>query len=571
MKGGLLKRGLAMPRLAAAPTLAACALSVLGGSDAQSVLLDSSHVPWKSRGCGKLPPYWPGWTSVVNATFEGVQWQYRVYLPKSYDMNTPMPIIFQLGGWGASAEFEEGGSGIQARADDLGFISVTPQGQADDVDPDAQEYSWNAAGTTYSLGPGGPTCLPYAVGTCYKSCGQCVESPDCSWTTCLDGITPSGTGRRNVNGFLASLYDTLEEQLCIDTTREYHGGQSNGGMMAYQIGVDMASRVAAVFPQFASFHRGFNLAPAEGVAVADLHGWWDDTIPANHSLSSDGWYYTPTTAIFYGNEFSPGWRKANLCFGPSFHFPTSLDGVMDLYCVSEGLCLGGGVVRCTWNGSHSYFGYDGSLHGQLVTEFLLRWTKPTHIGGGYRVGEEPGPPQLLDEIHVVEQLKPSQEPRSSPLAQREAASYQGPYGDPATGCLEGETLRRIADGHACAPRIGVEVNSTSQIPQPQCRLGLAARGKGCPDFKDSNRAFPVCLADVGETKGVEGAGDFYCILACPCNLPGNDCGPDADAECPGSAVCRRGAFRHMGYGVCTYPVQDGAETRPQTAGESFVV
>lgn len=64
-----------------------------------------------------------------------------------------------------------------------------------------------------------------------------------------------------MNGYIPSLYDTIESQLCIDTTREYVAGESNGGMMTYQLATDMSSRLAAAAPQFGSFHKGFLQGP----------------------------------------------------------------------------------------------------------------------------------------------------------------------------------------------------------------------------------------------------------------------------------------------------------------------
>ena len=52
--------------------------------------------------------------------------------------------------------------------------------------------------------------------------------------------------------------------------------------------------------EFGSFHRGFAMAPATGVPVLDLHGSKDTTVPANVSLSADGYYYTTTEEIFNG-------------------------------------------------------------------------------------------------------------------------------------------------------------------------------------------------------------------------------------------------------------------------------
>ena len=98
-------------------------------------------------------------------------------------------------------------------------------------------YSWNAVGTTQSPGPGGYTCTTKAnyPEYCYTSCDGCGKhNPQCDWTTCEEtGPTPTGTGLSNVGGFIPSLYDTLESQLCVDTSREYASGESNGGMMTY--------------------------------------------------------------------------------------------------------------------------------------------------------------------------------------------------------------------------------------------------------------------------------------------------------------------------------------------------
>ena len=158
------------------------------------------------------------------------------------------------------------------------------------------------------------------------------------------------SGTSDVGGFIPSLYDTLESQLCIDTTREFAAGESNGGIMTYQLGVDLAHRLAAIAPQFGSFHRGWNAAPSTGVPVLDLHGSADTTVPGNISLSGDGYYYTTTKEIFDGNAYSSGWKKANGCQGSTSHYVTPFDGTKKFWCVSEGACSGGDVIRCSWSG-----------------------------------------------------------------------------------------------------------------------------------------------------------------------------------------------------------------------------
>merc|ERR1719356_232863 len=106
--------------------------------------------------------------------------------------------------------------------------------------------------------------------------------------------------------------------------------------MTYQLGADLGARLAAIAPQFGSFARGFNMVPQVGVPVIDLHGKSDTTVPANVSLSADGYYYTITSEIFYGNAYSKGWVSVNGCSGSAEHYPTNYDNIKELYCVSEG-------------------------------------------------------------------------------------------------------------------------------------------------------------------------------------------------------------------------------------------
>merc|ERR1719171_2768200 len=107
-------------------------------------------------------------------------------------------------------------------------------------------------------------------------------------------------------------------------------------MMTYQIGVDMASRLAAIVAEFGSFHRGFNELPSTTVPILEFHGTKDTTVPANVSLSGDGYYYTTVKEIYYGGSYSSGWRKSNGCSGGTSQYKTNFDGQYSLYCESTG-------------------------------------------------------------------------------------------------------------------------------------------------------------------------------------------------------------------------------------------
>jgi len=571
----------------------------IAGISASVVRFDpASHKPTGSRGCGSTSPYKLGTTTTAHGKYAGVKWTYLVYMPKEYDSKTPMPLIIHHHGWGLTAKAEEKGAGIAALADKLGVIVVTPQGMGDNTHAGGPWYSWNAVGSTQSPGPGGDTCTSKANhgSYCYTSCDKtgrglasnsssktnsssksysytysyegpsaCTDSPQCWWTTCDETVTPTGTGT-DPAGFIPGLYDTLETQLCIDVSREYASGESNGGMQTYQLGVDLSKRLAAILPEFGSFHHGFAMAPAHGMPVLDLHGTHDTTVPANESLSADGYFYTPTHEIFDGGKFSTGWKKANGCTGAPRHWPTQWDGHKDFYCLQEGDCPGGDVIRCSWDGGHNWLFNDAVANGGLVTMFLLQWTRPTHIGFGRAVGEVRGAGQPLSDVTVLS--TPEEWPNATTafaalptsLHKHSDASTPHHYGNPASGCLADEDVIFLGTGRTCSPRKETKtaaIEGPGSLPEPQCQVGGAApSANGCPTdaaVSRVSRAWPVCLAkDLAFQPAPYEAGQFHCVLVCPCAGEGVGCGADADVHCPKGARCERGELRNLAQGVCTF-------------------
>lgn len=537
-----------------------CSLALPLFVSANSILHNpETHVPRASSGCGSSSPYSAGQTSTASGTYGGVKYQYRVYVPKSYNKNTPMPLVTQHHGWGVSASGEEKGSGITTYAEKYGYIAVYPQGSNDNTNSGGPWYSWNAAGTTLSPNPVA-TCTA-AAGTnsyCYTSCesgGRCNDNPQCWWTTCNNEVTPTGTGYSDVTGFVPSLYNTLESQLCIDTTREFGAGESNGGMFTYQLGVDMASRLAAVVPEFGSFQLGHNEAPKTGVPILEFHGTKDTTVPANKSASGDGYFYTTVQDIYYGGKYnSKGWRSSNGCSGSPSHYPTSYDGQYSLYCVSEGSCTGGDVVRCSWNGGHNWYGNNPTSNGGLVSEFLMKWTKTSHVGYGCTEGESCADPEFLEDVTLLED-----EVEEIVGADWETTLSSGShFADPKDGCQDDEDVIDLGVGHICSYKVStVGVEDVTGIPIANCSIGGAApvENNGCPNdakVSSTSKAFPICLAK-GETDDPYTNGEFHCVLVCPCDYDEvGACGEKAHAHCPGTSTCQRGELRHRGQGVCTY-------------------
>jgi len=354
-------------------------------------------------------------------------------------------------------------------------------------------------------------------------------------------------------------------------------------MQTYQLGVDLAKRLAAITPEFGSFHRGFAMAPGESVPVLDLHGSKDTTVPANVSLSADGYYYTTTDEIFNGGAYSTGWKAANGCDGPGYHWKTQWDGRDDFWCFAE--CQAGDVVRCMWNGGHNWLFNNAKANGGLVTQFLLQWSKPSHAGFGRTHGEPPSAGRPLSNVRILGTHDPSPnvtaafaalprtlravpvrpEPAGEAVEEVEVTSH---YTNPRIGgCMADEQEVAVGTGTVCAPKIAARLDSNStrsvsgaqlEPPVPHCRLGGAApHENGCPTdapVAPWSKAWPICLA-----KSADGdpdpymKGDFHCLLVCPCvDDHAAECGLAAHAHCPLGARCERGELRNRAHGVCTY-------------------
>lgn len=512
-----------------------------------------SHVANPSSGCGKTPPYTIGTTTKGGGTYAGVPREWLVYVPSWYDASTATPLVLAHHGWGGSDSQEEAADGLQAQAEEHGFIAVYPQGMADNANYGSWG-SWNCVGSTESPGKGGATCAQSFPSYCYTSCKTCSDDPQCWWTTCDDDVTPSGSGKENVNGFIPSLYDTLESQLCIDTSREYATGMSNGGMMTFQLGASMGSRLAAVVPICGSFHKGFNEAPSDGVPILATHGFSDYTVPANGTppTSSDGYFYTAMSEIYGGNEYSSGWKTSNNCSGEASHYVTPFDGASQLYCVSEGSCSGGDVVRCAFSGGHTYAPDNGALIWWFVSQFV----KKSHIGKGCSVGKVCA--NKTTQLQRLEAHAVSSNPAPHDDFWQLEVKEPGHYGDPANGCLEDEDIIPLAGGRVCAPRIRSTRIEEQGLPTPQCKLGgMSPFQNGCPqDVTEgaARGAWPTCLAKGNTSTPYENA-EFHCMLVCgPCELrPGSTtCGEIASAKCPGKSKCMFGELRQVNMGVCTY-------------------
>jgi len=115
-----------------------------------------------------------------------------------------LPVILNFHGAASNAEQQERYSGMDATADRDGFVAVYPNGTGRGT----RALTWNAGG-----------CCAYAE------------------RNKIDDVS-----------FTRALLDDLATRTHIDRSRVYATGISNGGMMAFRLGVEASDRIAAIAP-----------------------------------------------------------------------------------------------------------------------------------------------------------------------------------------------------------------------------------------------------------------------------------------------------------------------------------
>ena len=161
--------------------------------------------------------------------------RYFLHAPPGYDGKKPLPLVLVLHGGGQSPESAERMSGMSAKADKEGFLAVYPSGTG----RSSRMPTWNS-------------------GNC---CGYAMQNN-------VDDVT-----------FLRALIDQLEHDYSVDPRRIFVTGISNGGMMSYRIGCELADKIAAIAPVEGA--QNIDCRPSGPVSVIVFHGSADRLVPFN--------------------------------------------------------------------------------------------------------------------------------------------------------------------------------------------------------------------------------------------------------------------------------------------------
>jgi polyhydroxybutyrate depolymerase len=164
----------------------------------------------------------------VQTTVGGVPRSAIVHVPRVARRGQKLPLVLAFHGAGGTGAFMAGYSGLQSLSDRAGFISVFPSAAR-------PHRRWVMANED----PGGP---------------EDIE-------------------------FVTQVLDLAEAMACVDPSRVYATGVSNGGGMAARLGCELSSRLAAI----ASVAGGYSLLdacrPARPVSVLEIHGTADRVVP----------------------------------------------------------------------------------------------------------------------------------------------------------------------------------------------------------------------------------------------------------------------------------------------------
>jgi polyhydroxybutyrate depolymerase len=132
-----------------------------------------------------------------NLVFDGLNRQYKIYIPSTYDGLSQYPLIFTFHGGAGTFDDSIAMNDFSALAENENFIAVYPQAA---VDPADGSNSW---------------------------------------------IHKAPTSHDDIY-FIEAIIDALSNQLSIDTNRVYACGYSEGGIFSYELACRLNNKIAAI-------------------------------------------------------------------------------------------------------------------------------------------------------------------------------------------------------------------------------------------------------------------------------------------------------------------------------------
>lgn len=310
--------------------------------------------------------------------------------------SAPAALLLSFHGQGDNAKTIATKHSYKVLGEQHNFLTAFPQG-LDDYSP-----AWTDQGTGWNVGTAGDdnTCVPAIVGnesSCYESCIRQHKCGPCNWATCHDDVA-----------FVEVVIKSIVDALCIDLSRIYVSGQSNGAMFVHYLTHQMPGRFAAAIPWYGlpllghSMGKEYQLvrqgAATRRTAMLQMHGRNDHIMPVEGGLAPGedeiyggrivklygGWIYTPLQTLL------SGWAAIHGCDSKPSAVSTPFDGSqVHFACVEFLKCSSGRrVMYCLYDGVHGdpapqsdavtvWFMLQHSLDGALQRELFA--ADPPHL------------------------------------------------------------------------------------------------------------------------------------------------------------------------------------------------
>lgn len=182
---------------------------------------------------------------------------YILHIPPQYDGTTRLPLVLNLHGFGSNARNQAAYSRLPQKADEEGFILVTPHGAG-------TPPQWNNAQ------------LPSGV----------------------DDVA-----------FISGLLDHLESTLCIDPERMYAAGISNGAAFASRLACNLPDRIAGIAFVAATIYPVV-CDSTTPVPVIAFHGTADACVPYDGGTTACGRGALPVQPV---ETYAARWAEHNGC------------------------------------------------------------------------------------------------------------------------------------------------------------------------------------------------------------------------------------------------------------------
>src|SRR5689334_19433834 len=92
-------------------------------------------------------------------------------------------------------------------------------------------------------------------------------------------LQPTGEQAHDDIAFIRALIDQLESTTCVDPSRVYATGVSNGGGLTARLGCELSDRIAAIAPVAGGYATLPPCHPDRPVSVLEIHGTQDAAVP----------------------------------------------------------------------------------------------------------------------------------------------------------------------------------------------------------------------------------------------------------------------------------------------------